>query len=334
MKKKTIYTYEFCEKIVKKYKTLKELRINNYQVYVAIHRNKWNELIDNLPKEGGDYLRTIYSYEFKKYNSVYVGLTFDIKKRDIDHHRKGTVFNFTKEHNISFFEPKILEKDVEYYSAGAKEAYYINFYKNNGWKLLNKVKAGSLGCPMHEATRKICCFNSEGNLEHICTKKEACEKFNIKYSNLLIALRNFNRVCNGYRFIYKDVWENNNLKLDKKILSNEPEKIAILDKNLNLIHVCKTKIEAKQYCNIKSSCNNIVSLKHFLILNVGKLYKCCYYDDYVKYKNNEYSIAYPQIPKCKKIVFVPNNVSNRENFIKDIVKTPQWEINRLNKRKK
>ena len=335
MKKKVKYTYEFCKNYVKNFDSIKSLRETNNAIYVTILKNKWNELLDNLTRESGDYLRILYSYEFKEYNSVYIGLTFDIKKRDIDHHRKGSVFKFVKDHNISHFEPKILEENVEYYNAGAREEYYINIYKNNGWNVLNKAKAGSLGSPVHELNRKICCFDNNGELECICTKKEACEKFNIKHKNLVIALRNFNRSCNGHRFIYEDVWNRTGNKcLDEKIIQNEIKKICILDNNYCLLNTCESKTEARTFLNVSSVNNCVGRLSIGEVRNVARGDKfICYEEDYKKYKNGEYEIYKPSIPKNKVIYFVPINVADKEKYCKEKKNNlKNWEINRKHKK--
>jgi predicted GIY-YIG superfamily endonuclease len=85
MKSRGYWTYDRCKEVVKKYKTKKDLYTNDGSVYVTITRNKWFDLIDNLNISENDiFKRLIYSYEFSD-NSCYVGLTFNIKKRNKQH---------------------------------------------------------------------------------------------------------------------------------------------------------------------------------------------------------------------------------------------------------
>lgn len=85
MKPRGYWTYERCKEIVGKYKTKSELYTNNKSVYVKITKMKWFELIENLTESRNDLLRRlIYVYEFTD-NSCYVGLTFNIKKRNKQH---------------------------------------------------------------------------------------------------------------------------------------------------------------------------------------------------------------------------------------------------------
>ena len=132
----------------------------------------------------------------------------------------------------------------------------------------------------------------------------------------MIALRNFNRSCNGYRFLYKDVWERGgNVKLNKKTLLNEIKKICILDENFNNIKICASKADARKFLNILSTNNCVGKLKNGEIRNVSRGDKnICYLEDYIKYENGEYVIYKPNISKNKTIYFVPKNIVDKEQY--------------------
>ena len=329
-------SYENCSIIVSNYEFLKDFRKNERPYYAKIMREKWYDLIGKLKHTTDNlYNRHVYVYEFSEYKTAYVGITYSIKNRDKDHHRRGSVFNFTQKNKINSYTPIILMENIPYSECKFYEDFYIKKYKKNGWNLLNKAPAGSLGGKILKK-EKIVSFDLNGN--YIC-----CENINNISKNLNIPIhlirKSLRKECkstmNHIFMLYEEWIKNGSPKtIEKHVLRNKEEKIAILDKELKLLHICETKSESKQYCNITSSCNNIASLRHFLILNIGKNYKCCYYNDYEKYIKGEYILYKPNIPKCKKLVFVPNNITNIEEFTKDKIKPHQWEINRLQKRKK
>lgn len=329
-------SYEGCKTIVSHYEFLKDFREKETSCYVKIIKEKWYDLLENLKQTTDNVLkRYVYAYEFPEYNSAYIGVTYSIKIRDKDHHKRGTVFKFTQKNNINNYKPIILLKDIPFSKCKFYEDFYIKKYKKNGWNLLNIAPAGSLGGTTL-VNDNIICFNLNGEYVSDGKINKISKELNIPIHLIRKCLRKENKSTNNYCFITHEEWvaKGSPKKIEKHIINNQEEKIAILDKNCKLLHVCKTKTEAKDYCNIKSSCNNIVSLKHFLILNVGKDYKCCYYEDYIKYTNGEYVLHKPNMPKCKKIVFVPNNITNINEFVQEKIKTPQWEINRLEKRRK
>ena len=89
----------------------------------------------------------IYAYELEDFNKVYVGLTNDMKRRDREHlfSEKEKMSLFCKENDIPLPKYKILEEDLKSTEAQKQEKYWVDFYKDNGWKMFNITKTGSLG---------------------------------------------------------------------------------------------------------------------------------------------------------------------------------------------
>lgn len=98
----------------------------------------------------------IYVYELKEFNKAYVGLTNDVKRRDIEHlwDEKTKLNNFCRENNLQFPKYKILEEDLNSIEARNQEIYWVNFYKENGWEMFNIAKPGSIGGNKVTWTRK------------------------------------------------------------------------------------------------------------------------------------------------------------------------------------
>lgn len=117
----------------------------------AYYKSKSNRWIDDYiwleDIESNSRTQTVYVYEFPN-KHVYVGLTFSLHKRDVQHRykkKKDSVFKYSEENNVEIPEPKILETNLTRLESKEKEQYWANYYKDNGYVLINKCKCGSLG---------------------------------------------------------------------------------------------------------------------------------------------------------------------------------------------
>lgn len=97
--------------------------------------------------ENAQKIDCVYSYEFVPFNTVYVGRTIDINRRDKQHKNgvKSAVYNFAKKEGINIPKMKILEENITILEGQKLEAKWVEEYLKNGWKLLNKGKCGE-GC--------------------------------------------------------------------------------------------------------------------------------------------------------------------------------------------
>ncbi len=140
---KQIYTYEKCQEISKQYRNKKDFYTNDKNAYNAIIKHKWHELLSHFEKMGSKYKRCVYIYKFSD-NIVYIGLTFNLKKRDSDHRRKGTVYKYSCENNVEIPKPIQITDYINFSVASQIECDLIDEYKNNGFFLLNKNKGGGV----------------------------------------------------------------------------------------------------------------------------------------------------------------------------------------------
>lgn len=175
---------------LKKYKTLKEVRKYDSCLITNLSKTKeGKKYLDMLDRENSAWKRGIYSYKFtlldKKY--IYVGLTCNFKKRDIDHHKSkdSSVLKFAEKHNVVI--PK-MKKETEYIDwdlASRKESEYMEKYQSEGYILINQRPGGGLGGIV---------------LKNLYTIKEAKEDIQKnKYKNINdISHRNsslYNQIC-------------------------------------------------------------------------------------------------------------------------------------------
>lgn len=140
------WTKETCIVEAKKYSTRNDFRKKSSGAYDAARDNNWlDEICLHMIVIGNLKRRCIYSYEFSD-NCVYVGLTYDIYKRNINR-KSNENDQVTKHIKETQLEP-ILKQLTEYVSvdyASKLEEVYIQSYKMNGWNVLNRIKGGGIG---------------------------------------------------------------------------------------------------------------------------------------------------------------------------------------------
>ena len=91
-------------------------------------------------------------YYFEKYDAVYVGRTINKKRRDREHifnTESDAVARFAMRHNIAVPSMIILEENLTLEKGQEREDYWVNYYKEQGYNILNSgrtgVGLGSLG---------------------------------------------------------------------------------------------------------------------------------------------------------------------------------------------
>lgn len=143
------YTKESCLLAAKTCKRRSEFAKEHKGEYFAALRNGWlDDICGHMEIVGNHYKRCIYAYEFEDINGykyVYVGLTDDIKTRDLLHSRRGSVYQFCKQNQIPKPEPKQLTEYIDKEEAKELEGKTLITYIENGWLPINKVKTGGLG---------------------------------------------------------------------------------------------------------------------------------------------------------------------------------------------
>ena len=87
------WTKERCKEEALKYKYKSEFQKKSATAYILCRRNNWlDEFCSHMELLGDLYNRCIYAYEFSD-KCVYIGLTFNLKKRDDDRKQKGSLIN-------------------------------------------------------------------------------------------------------------------------------------------------------------------------------------------------------------------------------------------------
>ncbi len=170
------WTKDKCHEEALKYKTRTEFKNKSYHAYKYSRINCWfDEICTHMPIIGNMYKRCIYSFEFED-NNVYIGLTYNIDKRCESHYNSlsSQVNKHIKNTNLY---PKLIKLsdyiDVKY--AKEKESDYIEFYRSNGWNVLNIQKAGNTG-----GVRKV----TEDKCREVVEKYESLSLFRKEQPNV------------------------------------------------------------------------------------------------------------------------------------------------------
>lgn len=144
--------YENVYEEAKKYETKTEFKKSNISAYKQACKNNWINDYTWLKKPilSEESVYCVYKYYDVKTNSVYVGLTNNMKRRHREHLNptKGTndaVYNFFNSINEIIPKPIILEENLTAGEAQDREEKYVMLYKKQGMNVLNKAKTGSIG---------------------------------------------------------------------------------------------------------------------------------------------------------------------------------------------
>jgi predicted GIY-YIG superfamily endonuclease len=137
---------ERCSEEALKYKSRKEFQKKSGSAFGSAVRNKWlDEICAFMERVGNRHHKLVYAYEFPD-KSVYVGLTFNIRKRQWqrDHTESDAVTKYIQKTGLTPIR-KLLTDYISVDKAIEREGFYIESYRDLGWDILNTAKAGSIG---------------------------------------------------------------------------------------------------------------------------------------------------------------------------------------------
>lgn len=143
-------------RIAQQYEDLYDLYRKHKKIFYSMKKNNYLKDYKWLKNNREVKIKNsvVYSYEFSDH-SVYIGLTNSLDRRDQQHrerryHSNGKpqydgVLDYSLKHNIEIPEVKILINNLTREESGLEEIKWIQYYKDNGWNLINRNKGGSIG---------------------------------------------------------------------------------------------------------------------------------------------------------------------------------------------
>jgi predicted GIY-YIG superfamily endonuclease len=151
------HTKEKCFEKAKLCKTKVEFMKKYSNYYWAAITHKWFKSITKHMIPAANILqRLVYVYEFPN-NVAYVGLTYNIERRDYDHRTgRSAVREYADKNKISIPEPKIISPLLTIAEAQKLEIKTEKKYIKKGWVTLNKMKPGALGGGIELWDKKKC----------------------------------------------------------------------------------------------------------------------------------------------------------------------------------
>ena len=94
---------------------------------------------------GNTHKRCLYSIEVIGHNLIYIGLTYDFRRRMRDHMKSQRFSSLIKKYGENCIEKIQLTDYIDKEEAALKEGLLVEEYKAKGYQLLNIQKTGSLG---------------------------------------------------------------------------------------------------------------------------------------------------------------------------------------------
>jgi len=158
---KEYWTKEQCKNEALKYNSRTEYNLKCVSSYSKAWQNGWlDEICQHMELKGNKYKRCIYVYEFTNDNVAYIGLTYNFEQRHQQHLKKGPVYSHIKNNNSLYKHIKLTDYlDVKI--SRIKEKFYINKYKDDGWKLLNNSIGGAIGGGIRKWTKNKCVIDAK-----------------------------------------------------------------------------------------------------------------------------------------------------------------------------
>lgn len=146
---KFMWTYEKCYEVAKQYKTKREFEKGRSGAYVAARKRGWLKdytwMVSNRVDVIIGKLDNVYSYYFEEYNAIYIGRTIRPRRRDCEHifnTKNDAVARFALEHKCPVPPMLILEEKLSLEKGQEREDYWVNYYKERGYFVLNSAKTG------------------------------------------------------------------------------------------------------------------------------------------------------------------------------------------------
>ena len=176
------WTRETCFEEAKKYGTRSKFQKGSHGAYEAARLNGWLSdytwLVDGKAKLFTDKLDSVYMYQFED-GAVYVGRTL-MRNQQNRHmnHQHDAVGKYAKKHNLPLPPMKIIEENLTLREGLEREDYWVNWYRDNGYNVINKAKtgigSGSLGGISNGKWNKVSCFEEAQKYETKMEFKKGC----------------------------------------------------------------------------------------------------------------------------------------------------------------
>jgi predicted GIY-YIG superfamily endonuclease len=149
LRKSSKYDYDACFSLALKCRTKKEMRQSFSGAYAVARKNKWLDNYHWLKKSSplsvseGNRIWVVYVWTFEPSHSAYIGLTRQFNRRvwEEKNRTKETVYkHLLKTHDS--YEVNVCVSGLTAAEAQEQEGFFVQYYKDLGYKVINKFKTG------------------------------------------------------------------------------------------------------------------------------------------------------------------------------------------------
>ena len=251
-----------------KYKTrmsLKNSKDDSWAYNYGVRNHCLDEICRHMDAVGNKYYRCIYVYELEETKTCYVGLTYSLHKRHLQHLNNkyySAINEYCTKNNIELPLPIQKTPYIPKDEASKKEDYYVKLYKQNGWNVLNKQKAGNLG----------------GSKDNITYTLELCKKLAVPYTKISDFAKDY---ITAYKYIRLYGWQDEVFAhIDRDAIHNDAiikmqdarrkmsKRVFLYDLDGNLKNTYESVTEASKKTGISQTsiynmCNHKIKYKFF-----------------------------------------------------------------------
>lgn len=144
MKKRRTWTNEELQEEALKYQYKKDFIAYSGSAYViSLKRKICGQICKHMLPLNSLSKKDIYFIVCDKTKEIYIGISFCVHKRYVEHCLRGTDLVkslLAKEHRLI-----LVEKNLDLKSSIERENYWIRYFKKRHWKLMNQRKGTSVG---------------------------------------------------------------------------------------------------------------------------------------------------------------------------------------------
>lgn len=206
------WTKDICIRYAKQCISRKEFKEKFYSQFKSAYREGWlDECCIHMERLSSNINRLIYSIEFED-NSVYVGLTYNVSRR-FNSHLKDINSSVYQHIQKTGLQPKLKELTGFFIkeTASKKEEEFLNYYINEGWNVLNRVKTGGLGGSVRIWTKEKCL-----EISLTCKYRKDFKKKNNSAYNSARINNWIGEICSHMEYKQKPTWTFINCKIEAK----------------------------------------------------------------------------------------------------------------------
>lgn len=153
------WTKDRCCEEAKKYRNREQFNKGCGAAYRSALNNGWLEEYDWLkPTIPEGNIDNIYLYLFEEQNSVYIGRTVNLESRDRKHRydNESSVYKFSIDNNVPIPQITVIESELSLLDGAKREGDWVDFYRSQGFFIINRAPTGSLGSFKQIWTKDLC----------------------------------------------------------------------------------------------------------------------------------------------------------------------------------